>query len=420
MPDERTIIDEFENVLGVPFDSRWTKKISIDVPMARRLAQAVSTFYKGFRLPDKDRGEMRPYLFHRYATGKKPWDNFVNFEGSRYKFTLSSDADLLAFLKPFLLYSHGICFYDPLPGLLDYFRPSPEESDFEKARLPGLAHLLLEYVKIADLIRHRIVVPISDEVFGAYFNNDFFLSEKEKREVIDHLASIPSFQVKGEIVSLIASVIKEQLWFNQHMGNRIDLYFPHDSYVPVLQGLWRAASRHYTSKEVYEPFEVGVLADLASLDTSKISIGDIISIRSEDAFHDYRRILQRILRRLQDREGEFSNLESEFAIAAREEMAECDDKIKRLTKKSSLLKDAIKNIDRVVIGGVTGAVGGALAGSPEVAVLGAAAGAAIRPLYDIVRGAWTDSPGSAVRASLRNHFLVLDPPGSEGQRKVRR
>jgi hypothetical protein len=78
--------------------------------------------------------------------------------------------------------------------------------------------------------------------------------------------------------------------------------------------------------------KVGVLADLANLNTSQISIGDIITIRSEDAFSDYRRVLQGILRRLQDREGKFSDLETEFAVAAREEMAECDDRINQIDR----------------------------------------------------------------------------------------
>ena len=69
MPDDRTIIDVLEEVLGVPFDPRRTKKISIDVPIMRRLAEAVSVFYRELRLPEKDRGEMRPYLFHSYTTG---------------------------------------------------------------------------------------------------------------------------------------------------------------------------------------------------------------------------------------------------------------------------------------------------------------------------------------------------------------
>jgi hypothetical protein len=407
MPHECSIIDEFENVLGVPFDPRWTKQISIDVPTARRLAEVVSAFYKRFRLPDKDPGEMRPYLFHGYTTGQRLWQHFVRFEGYNYTFTPSGKSDILAFLKSFLLYSHGICFLDPLPGLLDYFRLPPEETAFAKARLPGVAQLLLQYVKIADLIRHRIVVPISDEVFGLYSRNTLFLTEKERHEIRSYLAAIPGYREHEKYADLLGENIKEQLLLNQRMEHRIDLYLPHYSCVPILQGLWGSASQRYTSNKLYEPFEVGVIGDLASLDTSQISITDIISIRSESAFDDYRRILQKILRRLQDREGQFSSLESEFAVAAREEMAECDEKIKQLTKTSSVL--TLKNLERVLIGGACGSVGGILAGSPEVTVLGAAAGGAIRPIYDIVTGAWTESPSSAARASARNHFLVLDP-----------
>jgi hypothetical protein len=407
MSDDPTIIDVIEQVLGVPFDPRWTKKISIDVPVARRHARAVIAYYESFRLPQKDRGEIRPYLFHGYTTGKQFWDTFV-------RTSPSGDTDLLLSLKPFLLYAHGICFYDPLPGLLDFYR---RESRYEKVYLPSLAHLLFEYVKIADLIRHRIVVPISDEGFGLYAHNSFTLSHNETCEVTDLLAGISRHQELAENVDLqhlIGSAIKEQLWLNQRMGNRIDLYFPHDAYVPILQGLLRAASHHYASNQIYEPFAVGVLADLANLDTSQISIMDIITIRSENAFSDYRSVLQRILRRLQDREGKFSDLETEFAVAAREEMAECDDRIKQLTKKSNMLKDTLNNLDRVVIGGATGAVGGLLGGSPEIAVLGGAAGAAVRPLYDILRGAWIPSPNSAARASLRHHFLALNSTDSEG------
>jgi hypothetical protein len=226
---DRTIIDVFEEILGVPFDPRWTKKISIDVTVGRRLAQAVSTYYESFRLPEKDRSEMRPYLFHAYRTGDQLWNSLVRFEGGEYTFSASRDTDLFRFLKPFLLYSHAICFLDPLPGLLDYFESSSEESDFAMARLPGVAHLLLEYVKIADLIRRRIVVPISGELFGFYERGNFPLSDSEIREVIDLLTSIPRFQKQAEYVDLnhrLGSLIKEQLWLNQRMENRIDLYFP--------------------------------------------------------------------------------------------------------------------------------------------------------------------------------------------------
>lgn len=414
MPDHQTIVDVFEEVLGVPFDVRWTKKISIDVPVARRLAGAVTAYYKSFRLPEKDRGEMRPYLFHGYTTGIRFWNEFVRSDN---RISPSRDTDLLLLLKPFLLYAHGISFYDPLPGLLDYFGERLRGSRYEKAHLPSLAHLLFQYVKIADLIRHQIVVPISDEqLVGRYRNNNFGLSDREICEVTKFLASNPRFQRKAEIIGLyhlVGSIIKEQLYLSQELENRIDLYFPQESCVLILQGLLRAASERYSSKEIYEPFAVSVFADLENLDTSQISIMDIITIRAENVFSDYRSVLREILRRLQDKQGSFSDLETEFAVAAREEMAQCGDRIKQLTKKSNVLKDTLNNLDRVLIGGATGAIGGLLAGSPEIAVLGAAAGAAVRPLYDILRGAWTASPTSAARASLRHHFLALDLNHSE-------
>lgn len=113
MSNDRTIIDVFEEVLGVAFDPRWTKKISIDVPVARRLARAVKPYYESFRLPEKDPGEMRPYLFPGYTTGRQLLNSFGRRE---HRFLSSPDTDLLL-LKPFLLYAHGICFYDPLPWI---------------------------------------------------------------------------------------------------------------------------------------------------------------------------------------------------------------------------------------------------------------------------------------------------------------
>jgi hypothetical protein len=212
------------------------------MPTAHRLAQAVKTFYQAFRLPEKDRGEMRPYLTTSYKTGSDLLSEFMSFKRDQ-KFTPSSDAYLLAFLKPFLLYSHGISFYDPLPWLFDFFAHR-SDADFIKARLPHVTRLLLEYVKIADLIRNRVVVPVSDETFGFYAQNRFVLSDSEKREI----AANSRFPEPAEFLNLVGSKVKEQLWLNQRMEDRIDLYFPNDLYVPILQGLLRAASRRYTSR----------------------------------------------------------------------------------------------------------------------------------------------------------------------------
>jgi hypothetical protein len=116
MSDERTIIDEFENVLGVPFKPHSTKKISIDVPTARHLAQAVNDFYHRFRLPDKDRGEIRPYLFHGYTTGKKSWRDFVNYEGYRYAFNAAGRYGTSQVPKTFLVVFTWSMFFGSITG----------------------------------------------------------------------------------------------------------------------------------------------------------------------------------------------------------------------------------------------------------------------------------------------------------------
>jgi len=41
---EYTLINVLEGVLGVPFNPRWTQRISIDGSTARRLAEALTPF----------------------------------------------------------------------------------------------------------------------------------------------------------------------------------------------------------------------------------------------------------------------------------------------------------------------------------------------------------------------------------------
>ena len=156
---------------------------------------------------------------------------------------------------------------------------SPKKWDlaFAKALLPCVAQLLLEYVKIADLIRHGIIVPASN-AFGLYDDfessgriyrhNKFFVSNREKGEIIDLLAGIPRYRKEAENVEntlLVASMIKEQIWFKQRAQNRIDLYFWEEVLCADPAGI---IAHRYSSKRIYEPFEVGVLANLARLDTS--------------------------------------------------------------------------------------------------------------------------------------------------------
>src|SRR4051812_17356149 len=84
MPEDRTIINVFEDVPGLPFDPNWTKEIPIDVPTTRKLAQAVDGFYRNFNFPEKDDGSIRPYIFFRYTEGQKPYQGRRRPQSARW------------------------------------------------------------------------------------------------------------------------------------------------------------------------------------------------------------------------------------------------------------------------------------------------------------------------------------------------
>ncbi|MEM1276584.1 MAG: hypothetical protein AAGH74_08660 [Pseudomonadota bacterium] len=408
----QTIVDVFEGVLQEEFSSKLPANFFLDVSTARRLASAVRLYYKGFRFPAKSIGEVRPYISPKFTSGMTPTDSYVKYIGDGYNFDPNEALEIFDFIKPYLLYSHSVCFYDPLPQLLDYYMESGPETEYERLRLHAVTHLLVQYAKIADLIRANIVVPISDEVWGHGGKTPFHLSQDELATAFSSeqiSARIKDGELGEEWINLLGGLVKSQMWHAAHSYGGVDLYFPTHDYVPIYKAILDSASRKYSSSEIVEPLNVGILASMVRVDTTRITVEDVLSIRAEETFYEYRNVLSGILSRLRQREGEFTDFEAEFALAARDEMSLQSAKIAELSQKSSLLRDAVRNADRVLVGGGAGAVPGAATGDPLVAIGGAVASAVIPPLYEILREGVTKSKGSQIRQSLRHHFLVLKP-----------
>jgi hypothetical protein len=107
-------------------------------------------------------------------------------------------------------------------------------------------------------------------------------------------------------------------------------------------------------------------------------------------------------------QSNFSDFETEFANAVREEMEEKKDAIRRFTKKSGLLRELLSQSDRLIVGAVAGGVAGWASGSFEVgAFVAGVTGSAVPPLYDLIRGE-VRSPDRGTRLSMRNHFLAFE------------
>ncbi len=409
MTTHTTLVDVFETVLQVPFDQKHFRPL--DRAKARELALGVRRFYESFAIPDKEEGELRPYLSPRFSTARGLGVDYYAgeemFKNGNYSFDASKVKEIAPQLKTYLLYCHSLCIYDALPALLDHFRFGDGSSGAE-SRLPALNFLLQQYASVAPLLRHHILIPVADEVKGLRDKRSTPVDDDEVRAIAAELKRQKTDLGKispKRAAELLGPLIKQQLWLRDHCGGKFDLYFPRRAYVPALLALLRSAEAKFSSATVLEPFNVGILGSVSRIDPERLSMQDIVDIRREDAFDEFRAFLRRVFERLNRSEQYFSDFDAEFVQAVRDEMEANKDKIKSLTEKSNVLRDAFSQIDRIIVGAVTGSIGGIAAGSPEIAIIGAALGGGFRPLYDIVRGAATRPS----RLSIRNHFLALDP-----------
>jgi hypothetical protein len=404
---EQTFIDVIEEVLGVPFEPRYLRPI--DFPIAKKLAHRLKNFYESYELPPKSDKELRPYLSPRYTTtqslGSDLYRGGVHFKNFEYKFDPAKAHALAPQLKTYLLYCHSVCIYDALPPLLDYFRLS--DDSYSSARLPAVNHLLHEYAGLSALFRRHILVPVCDEVFGNYTQNSFWPNETEQREIQKNLPQLRDQPDRRALGDLLGSLVKEHWWLKQHVSNRIDLYFPHRDYVGAFQGLMNALEERFSRDNIIEPFNVGILGSLTEVNPNHISAKDILEVRQEGLFEEFRAFLGDVFDDLNTSTREFSDFDAEFASAVRREMSRNREKIDRLTRKSNFFRELFRRKDLIMIGAAAGIVAGLNDTHALNTLLYGAIGGAVPPLYDAVRG--TISSNSPARTSMRHHFLAIDP-----------
>lgn len=414
MDQERTVVDVFQEVLQVPFEPRYITRL--DVPILRNLSEKVEEFYTQYRVPTKSENELRPYLFHRYtpasSIGIDYYTHPAHFKNGVFEFDPKAVGDLTSQLKTYLLYCHGVCVHDPLPALLDYFKTGNDREPHALARIPAVTHLLRQYADVAPLLKHRILIPISDETPGFGEKGIFLLDQVEKTETLKLVRAeqdvndidpefLPNF------IADLGGIVKQQWWIKEQANENIDMYFPNEIYISIFKGLLLSLQERFAAEHILEPFNIGMLGQVSSIDPGKIKIQDILQLRQANEFKEFRSFLRGVFDRLHNNKALFSDFETEFASAVRREAEMNVEKIKRLTDNSNVLKDAFWNTDRLLIGAATGGFAAAVTGSATIALAAGAAGAASRILYDIVRGAIARSPNASSRASFRNHFLAV-------------
>jgi hypothetical protein len=385
----------------------------LDAATVHTLAKRIHGFYSEFEIPPKSEKELRPYLSPRWrATESRDYYQGDHFNDHfEYKFDPTKVKALEPHVKAYLLYCDSVCIYDQLPPLLDYSRLDPN-GDLAARRLPAVVQLLQEYAALAPLLRRNILIPVADEIFHDADKKFALVSDEEKNEIVASLARA-GHKLSRDIAASFGHAVKREWLLMEYMRREFDLYFPGHLHVNVYQGLLKALEKRFSSKDITEPFNVGILGNLSTINPNKISVKDIVQVRlQEDAFQEFRVFLRGVFDRMNKDEHNFSDFDTEFASAVREEMNQKKETIRRLTEKSGLLREIFSQSDRLIVGAVAGGLAGWTSGSLETGALVVGVAGVVAPaLYDLIRGEITRSSDRDTRLSMRNHFLALGKAG---------
>lgn len=388
-----TLPDLIENALEIRFEPKTFGDYKAEPKKLQALGYAVQDFYNNFPKPGKATNELRPYIAPRFLAGAKLGANYVAGTGPmfEYEYDGSTRGEVVKEIKRYLLYCHGLAIHDRLPYLLDYFRLDPNH-DQAKKRLPGITALLQEYSHIAELMRTGIVLPLSDEVFGTVFFNEYLPRHTDELQ-----AHLP--QLKKESLEIVESIIRHGQIEIERADHIIDLFFPSSEYVDVLRELLTIAAARFTSNELEEPFRVGLLASSPGLDLDQVNVDDIVKIRlNDELFERWRTAVAHVLERLHNTRDSYTDAEREAKAVASEELRAWKEDLKRRSDSTSLIKLAKTAVQSATIGVIAGAIADPKAGAGAALV-----SAALQLIWDYA----SSRKERATNAALRQHFLVL-------------
>ena len=313
--------------------------------------------------------------------------------GFEYTFDAGIQGGLIAEVKRYLLYSHGLAFHDRLPYLLDYFHLN-SRNEHARRRLHAVKSLLIEYSHLQELLRRGIVVPLSYEVFGLIPANLTYPPDVDALQ-----AQLP--HINPENVRFFAGeIIRGQIQIERANGI-IDPFYPTRDYIDVFRELLRLSCSKFTSSRIEELYRVGMLADAPGLTVEDLTLADVITIRlNDEIFERWRNAIRRILEHLHENRGDYTDPAQETRAVAREVLREWRSELTSQARKNSAFG--------IVKEGIKGAAIGAISGSILDAHISSAVGKAT--VAAILKGVWDVASARNERlisTAVRQHFLVL-------------
>lgn len=128
--------------------------------------------------------------------------------------------------------------------------------------------------------------------------------------------------------------------------------------------------------------------------------------KNEELFQEWRSFLENVFQRLYVYKDDYDDLDREYLQGVQSELSLWKEKLRRRKKESSFTNQLLESAEKIMIGATAGAIVGQLTAGPVGAAIGAA-GAAIRPGLEGIRGLARVTSARKGYLTLRNHFLAL-------------
>lgn len=386
-----------EDVLQIELTEKNLINYHINPFQLQELHFSLTDYYKSFSLPEKDNQTLRPYLSPRYEFGE-----IASLGYAFRKFDLNNPGYILEkSVKKTLLYSHEVCVQDPLTYLLDFFSTDPE-NEYGKQRIPVISHIFKELARMTPLMKHGLLHIVSDEVFPGLSDYKLVEQNREIERAMKEKIGVEGFN--GHDFRLLLQSFYEQFVLSEN----IDLYFPNEKFKELFKVFLDVNQENYTSKKLETPANFGVLGGLQEINTEKINVNDIISIRqNERVFEDWRLLLSETFKEMNHNKGNYTNSTNEFNNIINEQTRKFDTDILKKARESAFFGNLPKTSEKVFAGFASNIL---LNLSMPSGLIPSEAGfinTMLTSFLELMNNLRTDQGSRTLKNSLYNHFLSI-------------
>jgi len=395
MSKVNTVIDIVENALGEKLtESLLLKPQKIDLKNRQRIAKLYREYEKrqDFKVPEAGPYEIFPYVHPGWTIAHEVGGFYTDLSGTDNLLNVENN------IKKLLLFYDRIALPSGFEYFNDYYRISDEEPLPEVAN--GFINHLKLYAKFRELISRGIVffVPEVPTFFPARDAVEkIILPDEIKNNLKNELGLTSIYEIR--------KVIEQSLWIGDRF--KFDLFIPGKESISFFDAYSRMIlHQNPTTNKLFEASAGNLILDCNLPTIDKLSLNDIISIRSDsDAFKSWRASLRLVLQRSYEDLLKDSFNPNELRRLADEEFASARLAIETEIKKSSVLTLGKTGVRSVGIGLMAGVVTATIVANPFMVLASSAASSGITFLWDYI-GSKLNKSKNMKNTALKAHYAL--------------